>query len=118
MSAGQSSQATAGKRRCTRVPPGGDDLDVGLETVEGELEADLVVTLAGAAVGDEPEGRGRKKTTRTVGRVSDRSGGELSVRGATVDSLAVLLLGDLHHAAGNDGASERGAEEVNILVDG
>ena len=32
--------------------PGRDDLDVGLEAVEGELEADLVVALAGAAVRD------------------------------------------------------------------
>jgi hypothetical protein len=34
------------------VTPGGNDLDVGLEGVEGKLEANLVVTLAGAAVGD------------------------------------------------------------------
>jgi hypothetical protein len=34
------------------VPPGCDDLDAGLESVEGQLEADLVVTLASAAVGD------------------------------------------------------------------
>jgi hypothetical protein len=32
--------------------PGGDDLDVGLESVEGELETDLVVTLSGTSVGD------------------------------------------------------------------
>ena len=34
------------------VPPGCDDLDAGLESVEGQLEADLVVTLTSAAVGD------------------------------------------------------------------
>jgi hypothetical protein len=34
------------------VPPGSDDLDGGLESVEGQLEADLVVTLASATVGD------------------------------------------------------------------
>jgi hypothetical protein len=34
------------------VPPGCDDLDAGLESVEGQLEADLVVTLASATVGD------------------------------------------------------------------
>lgn len=34
-------------------PPGRDDLDSGLESVERKLEADLVVTLAGAAVRDE-----------------------------------------------------------------
>ena len=32
--------------------PGGDDFDCGLEGVEGEFEADLVVAFAGAAVGD------------------------------------------------------------------
>jgi hypothetical protein len=36
-----------------RQPPGRDNLDRGLECVEGELEADLVVALAGAAVRDE-----------------------------------------------------------------
>jgi hypothetical protein len=34
-------------------PPGRNDLDGGLEGVEGQLEADLVITLAGAAVRDE-----------------------------------------------------------------
>lgn len=34
------------------VTPRGNDLDVGLEGVEGKLEANLVVTLASAAVGD------------------------------------------------------------------
>jgi hypothetical protein len=34
-------------------PPGCNDLDAGLDCVEGKLEADLVVALAGAAVGDE-----------------------------------------------------------------
>ena len=34
------------------VTPRGDDLDLGLEGVESKLEADLVVALAGAAVGD------------------------------------------------------------------
>lgn len=34
------------------VAPWGNDLDLGLQGVEGKLEADLVVTLASAAVGD------------------------------------------------------------------
>ena len=59
-----------------------DDLDVGLEAVEGELEADLVVALAGTAVRDV---------------------------------VAALLLGNGHHTAGNYGAGERGAEQVDIL---
>lgn len=36
-----------------REPPWGDDFDGGLEGVEGKLEADLVVALAGAAVRDK-----------------------------------------------------------------
>ena len=35
-----------------RVAPRGNDLDVGLEGVEGKLEANLVVTLTSATVGD------------------------------------------------------------------
>jgi hypothetical protein len=35
-----------------RVAPWGNDLDVGLQGIEGKLEANLVVTLTGAAVGD------------------------------------------------------------------
>lgn len=34
----------------TGETPGCDDLDVGLEAVEGKFEADLVITLARAAV--------------------------------------------------------------------
>ena len=68
--------------RRTRNAPRGNNLDVGLEAVEGELEADLVVALAGAAVRDV---------------------------------VAALLLGDGHHTAGNYGARERSAEQVDIL---
>ena len=39
----------------TRNAPRGDDLDVGLQAIEGELETDLVVALAGAAVRDVAE---------------------------------------------------------------
>lgn len=66
-------------------PPGRDDLDGRLDCVEGELEADLVVALAGAAVGDE---------------------------------VAALLLGNADLRAGDDGAGQRGAEEVAALVGG
>lgn len=34
-------------------PPGSDDLDVGLQAVEGKLESDLIVTLSSATMGDE-----------------------------------------------------------------
>lgn len=39
-------------RRLTRVPPRRNHLDARLEAVKGELESDLVVTLAGASVRD------------------------------------------------------------------
>lgn len=35
-----------------RVTPRGNDLDLGLQSVEGKLEADLVITLASATMGD------------------------------------------------------------------
>ena len=66
-------------------PPWRNDLDGRLECVESQLEADLVVALACAAVRDE---------------------------------LAAGLFSSLDHAAGNDRTSERGAEQVDILVDG
>ena len=63
--------------------PGRDDLGVVLEAVEGELEADLVIALACAAVRDV---------------------------------IALLLVGDGHHAPCDDGPREGGAEEVYMLV--
>lgn len=35
----------------TRDTPWCDNLDVGLQAIEGELEANLIVTLSGATVG-------------------------------------------------------------------
>ena len=64
-------------------PPRGNDLDGGLEGVEGQLEADLVVTLTGAAVGDE---------------------------------AATFLLSNADLGASNNGAGQRGAEEVAALI--
>jgi hypothetical protein len=69
----------------TGVTPRSDDLDVGLESVEGELETDLIVTLAGTAVGD---------------------------------SKASFPLGNFDLCTSNDGTSQRGTEEVDVLVDG
>ena len=34
------------------LPPGGDDLHTGSEALDGQLEPDLIVALAGAAVAD------------------------------------------------------------------
>jgi hypothetical protein len=44
------------------VTPRGNDLDVGLKGVEGKLEANLVVTLAGAAVRDSEAALALEKT--------------------------------------------------------
>lgn len=65
--------------------PRRNDLDLGLQGVEAELEADLIVALAGATVRDGD---------------------------------AVLLLRDGDLGAGDDGARQRGAEQVDVLVDG
>jgi hypothetical protein len=45
------------------VTPRGNDLNVGLEGVEGKLEANLVVTLASAAVGDSEAALALEKKT-------------------------------------------------------
>jgi len=66
-------------------PPRGDNLDIGLQGIVAQFEADLVVALAGAAVRD---------------------------------GKAALLFGDSNLAAGDDGAGERGAEEVDVFVNG
>lgn len=39
----------------TRNPPRSNYLDVGLETVEGELKPDLIVSFPGAAMGYEAD---------------------------------------------------------------
>src|SRR5690625_7477866 len=63
--------------------PGRDDADVRVERVAGQFEADLVVALAGGAVGDR---------------------------------VRAFLLGDLDHAAGDEGPGERGPEQVVTFV--
>lgn len=40
----------------TRQPPRSDNLDGRLQAVKGQFESDLVVTLAGASVGDKVTG--------------------------------------------------------------
>ena len=64
--------------------PGSDDLQFGAERFVGELEADLVVSLAGAAVGD---------------------------------SIGAVLERDFDLPFGDDGARERRAEQILVLVD-
>ena len=46
------SEMVGGVSERTRETPWGDDFDVWVETVKGELETDLVVSFAGATVCD------------------------------------------------------------------
>ena len=64
--------------------PGRDDLDVGVERIGGELEAHLVVALAGGAVGDR---------------------------------VGAGLVRDLDQALGDQRPGDRGAEQVDALVE-
>ncbi len=66
------------------LAPGGDDLDVGIERVVAELEAHLVVALAGGAVGD---------------------------------GVGADLAGDLDLALRDQRPGDRGAEQVDPLVE-
>lgn len=98
--------------RCglTREPPRCDDLDGGLQPVKGQLEPDLVVPLSGATVRDvAAERESQIWVSNTLVSLFERS--------PAVNSLARLPLGDLDHASGDDGPSERGSEEVDSLVD-
>ena len=67
------------------VPPGGDHLDVGAQTIIAEFEADLVIALAG---------------------------------GAVADGVGADHVGNLDLALGDQRPGNRGAEEVDALVDG
>lgn len=88
-------------------PPGCDDLDRWLECVESELEADLVITLASAAVRDEvaalllgnsdlcagDDGAGQGGAEQVAALV-----GSVTLNGAEAELLNELLLqiGDDH----------------------
>lgn len=53
-----------------------------------------------------------------VSKAPKRRGGIKTHSAAVAEVLAVVLLGSLDLSAGNDGAGERGAQEVAVLVDG
>jgi len=65
------------------LPPGGDDLDVGLERIGAQLEAHLVVALAGGAVGDGVR-------TRLVGDLHQPLGDQGTGDGGSQQVLALV----------------------------
>lgn len=77
----------------SRVTPGGNDLDIGLKGVEGKLETDLVVTLAGATVGN--------------GEASFPLCNLVNVRFYYSESGEITDLGDIDLSTSNDGTSQR-----------
>ena len=62
------------------VPPGGDDLELGRQGRVGQLEAHLVVALAGRAVGDRVRALGPGDLDL---RLRDQRAGERGARGGT-----------------------------------
>ena len=79
--------------------PRGDDLDVGLEGVGGEFEADLVVALAGGAVADGIRTLGDGDVDHALGDERPGDGGAEQV-GALVDGVGLhhredIVLGEL-----------------------
>ena len=72
--------------RLLKLPfaPGRDDLDVGVQRIGGELEAHLVIALAGGAMGH---------------------------------GIGAGLAGDLDQALGDQRPGDRGAEQVDALID-
>jgi hypothetical protein len=73
-----------GARLEVPLAPGSDHLDVRVQRIGGELEADLVVALAGGAMGD---------------------------------GVGADFLGDLDEALGDQRPGDRGAEQIDALVD-
>ena len=86
--------AVEGKEGRTGETPRGDDLDVWFETIEGELETDLVVSFTSAAMRNIAADRiVRKRMTE-----------------GSYCLLASFTLSDSNHTTGNDWAGKRRAE--------
>ena len=77
----------------------GDNLELGVEGLDGSLEADLVVTLAGAAVGDVGRAKLVSDLDKLLGEQRARKGGEqrvlVLVHGVCGDGLSQELIGEL-----------------------
>ena len=77
----------------------GDNLELGVEGLDGSLEADLVVTLAGAAVGDVGRAKLVGDLNKLLGKQRARQGGKqrilVLVHGVCGDGLGQELIGEL-----------------------
>ena len=87
-----------GAGRQLPLADGGEDLEVGREGRGGDIEADLVVALAGAAVGD---GRG----LLFPGDIDEQLGDERP-RQRGGERVAALVEGAGHHGLEDEGARE------------
>lgn len=84
-----------------RITPRGNDLDIGLQGVESQFETDLVITLAGAAVGNSEAALPLWWMT--------------SVRRSSVGELRVITdLGNVDLGTGNDWTSQRSTYRVHV----
>ncbi len=107
------------------LPPGGDDLDIRRERGRGQLEAHLVVALAGRAVGDGLGAVGVGDLDHALGdeRPGDAGAEEILafVERAGLDhgedEVARELLAQIVHlAAGRPGRERLGFEAVEFLA--
>lgn len=105
--------------------PWSDDLDIWLESEESKLEADLVVTLSGATVGDDGAALLLSDINHAAGDdwASERGTKEVDtlVDGVTLDSWDALLvnelLADVHNVAGNGSDLQRlGLSGLEVLL--
>ena len=97
----------------------GDDLQVGRERLEGDVEADLVVALAGAAVGDGRRPCSRAASTISLamsGRPSAVASGYLpSYRAPAISAGKTKQIDE--QVAGVDGDGVDGAGLEGLLAD-
>ena len=75
------------------LPPGGDDLHLGSKTLDGQLEPDLVIALAGTAVADGVGPLGLGDLHQALGDDGPGKGGAQQV---------ILVLGAHHHGGDDD----------------
>jgi hypothetical protein len=90
--------------------PWGNDLDVGLESVEGKLEADLVVTLTSAAVGDG-------EAALALGDLNLGAGNDGTSQGGT-EKVDVLVDGVASNGGEAELLDELTADVDNLALEG